>query len=514
MVSGLQRLVDHQILTTGDIGDYVQFAFRHDLIVEEVYNSADRAIRQTTHSALADAVLSGVGTDLDPAVAAKHLDKAGRQVEAVGQYSTAALAALGAGASRVAVDVLDRALEIVSRWESGPETSVTEMGLHLLRGTGYTAIEGYASPNALSEYTAVHRIAGELGSGLESATALLSLIAFHTVVGNRAEAETLIGDLYKLSEEAGPDMASAFDAELHYNSSFHEFFIGDYEASAREYDRALEIFESRPDHLKVFPGVPPPSDTLTGTLANAAPVEWMQGRMSRAEEMIHQGIERSQGQTFPVGPFMECYTRAYAGWMYAVAGQNDKAAEQYGAMLQLATKHGYGMWVGFAGIHGHITQLHLEVTPERVAQLEGARQIAAATGIRSFQPFFLTEQAWLTGRVGDTDRAFELFSQALATGEDMNERFYEAETLRKRAELFSAGDKHESAAADLANALETASSQGAHVFRLRAILDLARLPEALRPGDVRDGLTEAIGVIAEPDRYPEVTDAKELLARV
>jgi hypothetical protein len=30
----------------------------------------------------------------------------------------------------------------------------------------------------------------------------------------------------------------------------------------------------------------------------------MQGRMSRAEEMIHQGIERSQGQTFPVGPFM------------------------------------------------------------------------------------------------------------------------------------------------------------------------------------------------------------------
>jgi predicted ATPase len=146
--------------------------------------------------------------------------------------------------------------------------------------------------------------------------------------------------------------------------------------------------------------------------------------------------------------------------------------------------------------------------------LEGARQIAAATGIRSFQPFFLTEQAWLTGRVGDTDRAFELFSQALATGEDMNERFYEAETLRKRAELFSAGDKHESAAADLANALETASSQGAHVFRLRAILDLARLPEALRPGDVRDGLTEAIGVIAEPDRYPEVTDAKELLARV
>jgi predicted ATPase len=154
------------------------------------------------------------------------------------------------------------------------------------------------------------------------------------------------------------------------------------------------------------------------------------------------------------------------------------------------------------------------VTPERVAQLEGARQIAAATGIRSFQPYFLTEQAWLTERVGDTERAFEMFAQALATGEEMNERFYEAETLRKRAELFSAGDRHNSAAADLANALETASSQGAHVYRLRAALDLARLPDAQRPDDVRDGLTEAIGLIAEPDRYPEVKEAKELLARV
>jgi hypothetical protein len=52
------------------------------------------------------------------------------------------------------------------------------------------------------------------------------------------------------------------------------------------------------------------------------------------------------------------------------------------------------------------------------------------------------------------------------------------------------------------------------VYRLRAALDLARLPDAQRPDDVRDGLTEAIGLIAEPDRYPEVKDAKELLARV
>jgi predicted ATPase len=200
--------------------------------------------------------------------------------------------------------------------------------------------------------------------------------------------------------------------------------------------------------------------------------------------------------------------------MYAVAGQNDEAAEQYGAMLQLATKHGYGMWVGFAGIHGLITQLRLEATPERVAQLEGARQIAAATGIRSFQPFFLTEQAWLTGRVGDTDRAIELFAQALASGEEMNERFYEAETLRKRAELFNTANNYDEAVTDLVSALETASSQGAHVYRLRAAMDLARLPDALRPDDVRDGLTEAIGLIAEPDRYPEVKDAKELSARV
>jgi hypothetical protein len=96
----------------------------------------------------------------------------------------------------------------------------------------------------------------------------------------------------------------------------------------------------------------------------------------------------------------------------------------------------------------------------------------------------------------------------------MNERFYEAETLRKRAELFSSTKRYDAAATDLVNALETASSQGAHVYRLRAILDLARLPEALRPSDLRDGFTEAIGLIAEPDRYPEVEDAKALVTGV
>jgi hypothetical protein len=73
------------------------------------------------------------------------------------------------------------------------------------------------------------------------------------------------------------------------------------------------------------------------------------------------------------------------------------------------------------------------------------------------------------------------------------------------------GNDPEDAAADLVEALRVASVQGARVARLRAALELARLPEAARPKDWRALLIEARGDISSPLPTADTADADALL---
>ena len=79
--------------------------------------------------------------------------------------------------------------------------------------------------------------------------------------------------------------------------------------------------------------------------------------------------------------------------------------------------------------------------------------------------------------------------------------FYDAETLRHAATL---GATPDDVAGGLVDALRTARQQGAHVFELRAALDLWRHDPAAHADDL-DAATRHF----PPDaRYPELDEAR------
>jgi hypothetical protein len=105
-----------------------------------------------------------------------------------------------------------------------------------------------------------------------------------------------------------------------------------------------------------------------------------------------------------------------------------------------------------------------------------------------------------------------VIEQALEIVHKTGEELHRPELLRLRAVYSLAqGDDGAEAAADLAEAIRVASEQGARVARLRAALELARLPDDARPADWRSLLEEARRGISSPMTTAETADADHLL---
>src|SRR3712207_4761637 len=113
-------------------------------------------------------------------------------------------------------------------------------------------------------------------------------------------------------------------------------------------------------------------------------------------------------------------------------------------------------------------------------------------GLQSFLAFHLAHLARLDAAAGDEDRAEEHLAEAFAAVHRTGEELHLPELLRQRAQFTLAreGDAAR-AVADLTEALRIATGQGARLSRLRAALDLARLPAPSRPRHWRILLAEA-----------------------
>ena len=101
-----------------------------------------------------------------------------------------------------------------------------------------------------------------------------------------------------------------------------------------------------------------------------------------------------------------------------------------------------------------------------------------------------------------------MFDESLALAESTSEFIYLPETHRLRAAALSTPEE---ARHDLEKAWDVAVSQDAHIFALRAMLDMGRLPEGLTD-DVRDRVKRVLEEMGEPETYQEHHLAHQLLA--
>jgi hypothetical protein len=96
-------------------------------------------------------------------------------------------------------------------------------------------------------------------------------------------------------------------------------------------------------------------------------------------------------------------------------------------------------------------------------------QLWEAVGVRVFLTFYMTTAGALFAAAGDREQARQYYDDALALGDQTGMHFYDAETIRRIAQLESEPGAR---IAGLRKALEIARSQGARPFEVRISREL------------------------------------------
>jgi len=136
-------------------------------------------------------------------------------------------------------------------------------------------------------------------------------------------------------------------------------------------------------------------------------------------------------------------------------------------------------------------------------------------GLAWLLPNFEAALAAAEASAGDTDVGLQHVDDALAEAERTEQRWYEAELHRIRAEILLKRDPADPAPAEhsLQAAIAIAQSQKARSFELRAALSLGKLYHAVnRHGDAHAVLAPAVDGFPPTRQFPELTEAQTLLA--
>ena len=502
----IERLVDEGILRyhIDHRGSLLRFVPK--LLGETAYSSLPTRHRQLVHSKLADIFLGGEGGVESSSLAALHLDRAGRFAEAAETYLDAADAASSRGAFSEALRHLGRARQLAEDELAGESADELKRVAILRSSFIYIAKEGFGSEAA----TAAAAQAIELASPdslLHSAGPRLAEFSQATILGQRSPAEVILTALETDLAAAPESERIQIEAEIVFARALHDFGLGRFTSSRASFERALELFHEAPRHGAPWPDYPLPTDLPATANAQLIPIYWIQGDRSLSVAAASRAMRAAESLPYPMDAFNLAYAVGYVGWVHLMDDEVAKAREAQRKQGDLGREHGFVMWEALADAFEAVAAGQLEPTEELAEDLARRRAHAAMTAGSSFQPFLLATEGEIRLRGGDAGRALELIEESLGLAETTSEYIYLPETHRIRAAARTDADD---ARRDLEMAWETAVSQDAHVFTLRALLDMARLDEP--PDDLAGRISTAIQRLGEPETYKEHARAQLILS--
>lgn len=479
------------------------YRFRHALMRDAAYETQVLDVRRQTHVDVAES-LASLGRE--PAIVAAHLDLGGVADRAAAVYIGAAQAEQARGAHTEAARLLSRALELYEELPPSEDRDVAELGARMLRVLSLSSMRGYAAPEVQADHSRAESLVTALGPRPEVLPSIVGIYAYRLTNGDVPTARALIERLMSLT--AQPAFAW-FEPEVEECAGFVELYQGRLEAAQQRLERSMEVYATRPGDDVVSPYWPLPNDPIAAGQIGLACVLALRGEVDRAAEWQRRAVERAEGLGFPRGPFTMGFVKTYAAWIHQFLGDEAAARRLGGEVVGVGQAYGYAYWMMLGS--AYVAATDAGATPDR-AFLEQTVATLRLMGHEAFLASVLAYEARLNARAGDLDRARELIDDAIEVVHKTGEYLHLPEVLRQRAafSLAGGGDPGE-ASADLVAAEDVAKEQGARVSRLRAAVDLARLPAAHRPGAWREVLAAARGDLPDVFVSAETAAADELL---
>jgi class 3 adenylate cyclase/tetratricopeptide (TPR) repeat protein len=486
-----------------DAADGIGFIFKHALIQEAAYQSLLRSTRRSYHHKIANILLQKFQSisAARPELVAHHFAEAADHRPAAEFWLKAGRLANERAASREATANIHRGLQAVAQLADDPEAWQMELALQIALGPALQSTTGYTSLEVGATYARAAEICERIGNPAEYFWVAAGQGVYHQARGELREG-------LRKAELCVRIAAGVPELEFHarFGMATSHFWLGNFD-DAREFLQQHSLFnelESRSDPSSLA------MDTRVGYASFLSIALWVAGRPVSAFREADDAMTRARS----LGrPYTLSMAMTFKAWLLQAAGDVNSTRQVAEEAVAFSTEHDVPFWriwshgpLGWALACQGFVEQGLGYIREA---LQGFR--VSGTGTPQTYLLFLLADALL--RAGQFDACREALIEAFGLVERTDERLWEAELWRLRAELaLNFGDGQEIARGFYEKAIAVARHQGAIAFELRASLGLARHWESMSDfSSARELLTRVLAMFPEESHSPDLREARSRL---
>ncbi len=487
----------------------LRYRFVHALYQNALYASLRPTRKASLSAAVAEALLiyhKDQSHKVAPELAS--LFEAARDFSrAVDFYLVAAQSAAHVFAQAETEVLARRGLNLLGLLPASDERDRKELALQLALGYALSFTKGYATPESGESRARARELCQKMGDTPQLAPALYGLWVYYLVAGNLSTAREMAEQLLRLAESAKePGLLMAG----HYTLGSVLMFLGEIVAGFEHLERALTFYDPKEHRAYISLYRTDPSiDCMCQTVRTL----WLLGYQDRALKRIDEAMRLAEQSR---DPHSGAFARLYKAGIYKWMGDVEQAKEWTARCIEFCNQR-------------DIVQEKLWATPvmgwalakqgqgdEGIALIQRCLAVIRAIHAEISLPHLISMLVEALEANNRFEEGLAALDEAFEVMDRTNERWSEAELLILKGRLLlAAQDRNRDtseAEESFHRAIETARSQSAKVFELRATAHLSRLHQQQgRRDEARSMLAEIYNWFAEGFDAPDLKEARALL---
>jgi class 3 adenylate cyclase/predicted ATPase len=510
--TALTQLEEAELLFRSGMPPDARYTFKHALVQDTAYETLLRSRRQILHRQIADALRGEFAAvaAAEPELVAHHLTQAGLDEPAIEWWGKAGDQALRRSAFMEAAAHLGKAIELADRLAAtAPSTAPGSNRLHLQTSLGNALIwaKGYQAPETSAAFARARELASQVEDASERFSAYYGLWVGHLTRSEPAPMREM-AELFLREATARSNCPEALVAHRVYGHTC--FYFGDFASAHEHFQKTIELYDRawHADFANRFG-----QDPCAAAEIYDAVTLWVLGRIDEALPLAERAL--ADGESAAHAPTMG-HVIAYAGRLGLVRRNAEAVAIYSRALADIVSRYGLAaFWAGFAVFLQGWAKWSDGAEESRLVEMRRGIAIFRQQGMVSLLPSLGAALAEAEAGAGETDAGLRRLDDALTELGRTEQRWYEAEMHRIRAEILLKRDPDDTAAAEqsLQAAIVIAQSQKARSFELRAALSLAKLYRAAdRDADAYAVLAPAVEGFPPTRQFPDLAEAQALLA--
>jgi predicted ATPase len=428
---GLNILTEAELLYEDGVPPHASYFFKHALIHDAAYEALLKSRRKELHSRIADVLVRRFSDRVGsaPELVAHHYTEAGLVPQAIPYWQRAGQLASQRSAHKEAISHLTSGLEALKTLPDTSERAQDELTLQIALGAPLIATKGYAASAVEDAYVRALQLCRQMGEPPQLFPVLWGLSAFYGVRAELKTARELSEEVLRLAQAA---QDPALLLEAHHALGQYLYFMGEFSLAREHLEQGIALYDPRQhSSLAYLYG----QDPGMACLSYLSWTMWVLGYPDQALERSAEALTLAHDLSQPVSL---AFAQDFAAALHQLRREVHLTRDRAEAAISLSSEQGFQFWLTAGSLYRGWAVAELGQLAEGILQMQNGLAAFRATGAKLGEPYFLARLSEAYGKGGQADKGLSALADALATVDNTEERFYEAEQYRLRGELILA----------------------------------------------------------------------------